>query len=48
MGNGYTGCLLGDLCELGTHSCHKNAVCTTTGLGEFECKVNKHVNLCSG
>jgi syndecan 4 len=38
IGNGYTGCLLGDLCELGTHSCHENAICITAGLGEFECK----------
>ena len=32
--------ILERFCELGTHSCHKNAICTATGLGLFECKVH--------
>ncbi|XP_062513787.1 cartilage oligomeric matrix protein-like [Corticium candelabrum] len=40
IGNGYTGCNPGDFCELGTHSCHKNAICTATVLGLFEYKDN--------
>jgi syndecan 4 len=38
IGNGHTGCFPGNFCELGMHSCHDNALCTTTGLGQFKCK----------
>ncbi|XP_071850679.1 uncharacterized protein [Apostichopus japonicus] len=42
LGNGVTGCIASDYCDLGTNSCHENATCIYTGAGTYTCQCNHY------
>ncbi|XP_077865586.1 cartilage oligomeric matrix protein-like, partial [Saccoglossus kowalevskii] len=40
IGDGYTGCLEGNYCDLGLNNCHEDATCMYTRPGKYTCQCN--------